>query len=212
MEIKWLGHACFLLTGDHSRVITDPFNADVGYPVPAVTADVVTISHEHYDHNYVQAVSGHPQVVRGAGEHVIGSVRITGFNAFHDNVRGTQRGANTIFVIQMDGLRLCHLGDLGHPLTAAQVAKLGRVDVLLVPVGGKFTVDAQTAAQVVRNIKPAIVVPMHYGLPFVRLPLAPVEDFTHLFDQVEHRDVLTITAANLPTTTSVVVLAPPRRN
>lgn len=209
MEIKWFGHACFLLTGNKVRVVTDPFNAEVGYPVPTVAADVVTVSHEHFDHNYVQAVQGQPQVVRGAGEHTVAGTRIIGCSAFHDAAGGKQRGANTIFVIEMDGVRVCHLGDLGHPLTPAQVQALGRVDVLLVPVGGKFTIGADTAARLVAGIKPAIAVPMHYGLPHVHLPLAPVEDFTRLFEQVTRQDVLAITPDKLPTPTQVVVLTPP---
>lgn len=206
MQIKWLGHACFLIAGEGARVVTDPFNEEVGYPLPAVEADVVTVSHEHFDHNYVRAVKGRPQVVREPGEHTAGAVRIKGIPTFHDGSEGALRGNNTVFVIEMDGLRVCHLGDLGHMLDAGQLKELGPVDVLLVPVGGMFTVDANAAARLVADIKPAVAVPMHYATAAIKLPLAPVQDFTGRFERVTEKDVLEVTKDNLHAPTQIVVL------
>lgn len=207
MQIKWLGHACFLISGNAGRVVTDPFNEEVGYPLPAVEADVVTVSHEHFDHNYVRAVRGNPKVVREPGECHCGEIKIKGVPTFHDASEGALRGKNTVFVIEMDGLKVCHLGDLGHLLDTGQLAELGPVDVLLVPVGGTFTIDAGTAARLVADIKPALAVPMHYATSAIKLPLTPVGDFTAHFERVSEKDVLEVAKGNLPVPTEVVVLS-----
>lgn len=182
MKLKWLGHAAFLLTAaDGTRVLADPYNAEVGYKVPLDEADYVTVSHEHFDHNSVQNVPGTPQAVRGEGPHSLGPVKAVGVATWHDDAGGSKRGPNTAFRFDFSEpegtLSVCHLGDLGHQLTPEQLAEIGEVDVLLVPVGGRFTVDAAGAREVVEALRPRVVVPMHYKTRALSFPLAPVDDF-----------------------------------
>jgi len=208
MKIEWLGHACFLLTSDSGvKVLTDPFDEKVGYPPPAVETDVVTVSHQHFDHNATHLLPGHPVVVEGAGEHAAAGVAIRGVGVFHDPDRGAKRGPNTVFIIGMDGLNVCHLGDLGHPLSAEQAAEIGRVDVLCVPVGGFYTIDAKTAHAVVEQLKPAVILPMHYKYDTkVDLPIAPVDDFLQYYPGAERQKFLTLEKDSLPAEPRVVVL------
>ncbi|MDO8672762.1 MAG: MBL fold metallo-hydrolase, partial [Dehalococcoidia bacterium] len=131
MEITCLGHACFRIKGSDATIVTDPYNESVGYTLGMPTADIVTVSHSHGDHSYVQGVSGSPQVVEGPGEFQIAGVRFTGISTFHDDEGGAKRGQNTVYVIEIDGLKVCHLGDLGHIPTAQQIEQLNGVDVLM---------------------------------------------------------------------------------
>lgn len=163
MNIKWLGHACFKLTSEKGTVIvTDPFDESVGYPMPNVKADIVTSSHSHFDHNYFKAVKGNFDIVDTVGEHNIKGINIKGVNTFHDDEHGAKRGKNIVFVFDIDGIRVCHMGDLGHVLTEKQVEEIGPVDVLLIPVGGYYTIDAKQAVEVMNQLKPKITIPMHY--------------------------------------------------
>jgi L-ascorbate metabolism protein UlaG (beta-lactamase superfamily) len=155
MEITWLGHSCFKLKGKQSTVITDPFSPAIGYTLGKVTADIVTVSHPHPGHSYVQGVADEPRILKSPGEYESGGVLSVGVHTFHDNEKGAQRGKNTVFVIDVDDVMICHLGDLGHVLTAEQVAEINGVDVLLIPVGGVSTIDAVQAAQVVRQLETA---------------------------------------------------------
>jgi L-ascorbate metabolism protein UlaG (beta-lactamase superfamily) len=193
MKLKWFGHASYLLVSEGgTRIVIDPFNAEVGYRVPLDEADYVTVSHEHFDHNSVQNVPGTPTVLRGPGEHQAGDVRVLGIATDHDNAGGSKRGHNTVFCFDVPAsaaaagqqpaadtasIRVCHLGDLGHQLTEEQVAALAQVDMLLIPVGGTYTLDPVGAARQVRAIRPRVVVPMHYKTPALAFPLRPVEDF-----------------------------------
>ncbi|MQL51596.1 MBL fold metallo-hydrolase [Desulfofundulus thermobenzoicus] len=207
MQIHWLGHACFLVTtGSGKRIITDPFDQRVGYPPPAVPADIVTVSHQHFDHNAVQVVPGSPAVVQETGEHVFGDIKITGHPSYHDQSRGSQRGENIIFVIETEGLRLCHVGDLGHRLEDDRVKALGEIDILMIPVGGYYTIDAAEAAAVVEQLAPAYVLPMHYKTASLDLPIAPVDHFLRYFPEHEEREVLIVEAGNLPVQMRVVRL------
>jgi L-ascorbate metabolism protein UlaG (beta-lactamase superfamily) len=162
MEITWLGHSCFRLKGKQVTVITDPYSLGLGYTLGKVSAEIVTISHQHPGHSYVQGVSGEPRIIKGPGEYEAGGVLTVGVHTHHDNEKGGQRGKNTVYVIDVDDVIICHLGDIGHVLTAEQVADIDGVDVLLVPVGGASTIDAAQAAQIVRQLEPKIVIPMHY--------------------------------------------------
>ena len=162
MEITWLGHSCFRLKGKQATVITDPFSPAIGYTLGKVTADIVTVSHPHPGHSYIQGVAGELRVLKSPGEYESGGVLTVGVHTFHDNEKGVQRGKNTVFVIDVDDVMICHLGDLGHVLTAEQVAEIDGVDVLLIPVGGVSTIDAVQAAQIVRQLEPKIIIPMHY--------------------------------------------------
>jgi L-ascorbate metabolism protein UlaG (beta-lactamase superfamily) len=180
MKIRWLGHACFLITsGGGLRVITDPYavGGGINYSPIKETADVVVVSHDHGDHNNVAAVQGKPEVVKGPGTKTAEGIRFRGIATSHDASHGTQRGSNTVFCFTIDDLKLCHLGDLGHVLSPAQVTEIGAVDILFVPVGGFFTIDATVANQVCDQLNPKIVIPMHFKTPKCAYPIAGVEDF-----------------------------------
>ncbi|MCR4399378.1 MAG: MBL fold metallo-hydrolase [Syntrophomonadaceae bacterium] len=206
MKIFWYGHACFLLQSEGCRLVTDPFGPEVGYPMPGLSADIVTVSHEHYDHNAVKAVRGKPTVIRGAGSHEAAGVRVTGIPTYHDRSHGKERGTNTVFIIEMEGIRIVHLGDLGHVLSFEQVEGIGAVDVLLVPVGGRFTIDAEEAAATVSQLRPRITIPMHFQTPHLSFELAPVEGFLRRFERVTKVPYLEIDADKLDEEQRVVVL------
>ncbi len=209
MKIQWLGHSCFYLTSQAgTRVLCDPFDPKIGYPAPAVEADIVTTSHKHSDHNYTQVVKGKFLQIDSPGRHVVDDVEITGFVTFHDEAGGKQRGQNLIFRILMDGICILHCGDLGHPLTPEQVKALGGVDVLLLPVGGYYTIDPAAATKVVQQLSPRMVIPMHYKTDSVDMPIAPVEDFLRTQARVSRmaQSTLEIALQDLPAETTTMVL------
>ncbi|HOP94262.1 MAG: MBL fold metallo-hydrolase [Dictyoglomaceae bacterium] len=178
MKIRWFGHSCFLFTNSQGKkIITDPFDTSVGYPLPEVEADIVTVSHSHFDHNAINIVKGKPIAIEGEGESSIYDITIKGISTYHDEEKGKKRGTNTIFIIETDGIRITHLGDLGHNLTEEHKEKIGRVDILCIPVGGTFTIDAEGAAKIVEFLKPKIVIPMHYKTPHSRLDIDTVDKF-----------------------------------
>ncbi|MDP1722475.1 MAG: MBL fold metallo-hydrolase [Candidatus Gottesmanbacteria bacterium] len=166
MDITYLGHSSFKLRGKAATVVTDPYGSNIGLTFPKhVEADIVTVSHQHEDHNALRLVEGNPFIVTGPGEYEIKGVGVVGLGVYHDDQKGAKRGKNTIYRIEIDGLSVVHLGDLGHELTAADVDSLDGVDILLVPVGGVYTIDASVAAKIVGEIEPTIVIPMHYNRP-----------------------------------------------
>jgi L-ascorbate metabolism protein UlaG (beta-lactamase superfamily) len=177
MDVFWLGHSCFRIRGKGSTIIVDPFSPDMGYTLGKPEADIVLVSHQHPSHNYVQGVGGEHRVLEGPGEYEIGGVFVTGVASFHDDQSGAARGKNTMYVIEMDGVTICHLGDLGHALASKTVAELGSPDVLLLPVGGVSTIDAVGAAEVMRRLGPKWVVPMHYKTPGLYRDLQTVDKF-----------------------------------
>ncbi len=180
MKISWLGHSCFKIEDDSGKVIvTDPFDESVGYPLPKIRADVVVVSHDHHDHNNVKAVGGDPTVVRGSRKQTAAGIEFEGIATYHDEKKGKLRGKNTIFCFEMDGVRICHLGDLGHQLGEGEVAAMGEVDVMMIPVGGTFTLDGEGAKKVAGQIKPRIVIPMHFKTPAVppSFGIYPADDF-----------------------------------
>jgi len=208
MEISWLGHSCFRLKGRQATVITDPFSPDLGYSLGKPTARIVTVSHQHPGHSYIEGIGGNPKPVIGPGEYEISNVLIIGIATFHDTDRGKIRGKNTIYLIEMDEISVCHLGDLGHVLTDEQVEELGNVDVLLVPVGGVSTINASMAAEIVRQLEPRVVVPMHYKTQALDRELEPVAMF---LKEIGAHDVtpqakLSLTKTSLPLSTEVVLL------
>jgi len=208
MDINWLGHSCFRIKGSHATVITDPYSPDLGYSLGKPTAHIVTVSHQHSGHSYTQGISGEPKLVAGPGEYEISDVLIIGIAAFHDNEGGRKRGRNTVYLIELDEVSVCHLGDLGHVLTTQQVEEIGNVDVLLLPVGGVSTINAPMAAEVVRQLEPKAVVPMHYQTPALNRELEPVERFLKEIGvkEVNSQPKLSCTKSNLPASTQVFLL------
>jgi L-ascorbate metabolism protein UlaG (beta-lactamase superfamily) len=180
MKVKWLGHACFLvISKDGVRIITDPYavGGDINYSPIEETADIVMVSHGHDDHSNVSAVRGTPEVVEGRGTKTAKGIQFRGIATYHDASQGKQRGPNTIFCFTIDDIKLCHLGDLGHVLSPGQVNEIGTVDILFIPVGGFYTIDALAASQVCDQLKPKVVIPMHFKTPKCAYPIAGVEDF-----------------------------------
>ena len=210
MEINWLGHACFRLKGKDVVLITDPYDKPVGYNLGRPQANIVTMSHDHHDHNNAAAIAGNPKLVKGPGEYEIKNVFIKGITTFHDAEDGKARGRNTAYTISIDDVTVCHLGDLGHVLTQGQAEELDGVDVLLVPVGGTYTINAAQAAEVVSILEPKIVIPMHFQTEVLTLgkTLDSVEKFLKEMGQpgVEVQPKLVVTRGSLPDETQVVVL------
>jgi L-ascorbate metabolism protein UlaG (beta-lactamase superfamily) len=211
VKIEWLGHSCFLISLDDSvKIVTDPFDESVGYPTPDVTADVCLVSHDHFDHNCVSVVKGKPQVVKGTGEKEAKQVKFKGVASFHDEKEGSQRGKNTIFTWELGGIKFAHAGDLGVKLSPAQLKEIGTVDVLFLPVGGYYTIDAKTATETVSSLNPKVVIPMHYKMPFMgtNFPIATVEDFLKGKESVikTGKSQVSFTKESLPTKTTVYVL------
>lgn len=210
MEITWFGQAAFKLKGKTATVVADPFDHDfIGLKLPKLEADIITSSHMHSDHNNLNGVSGAGFVANGPGEYEIKGVAFTGVRSWHDDKGGAERGPNTIFTFYIDGVRIAHLGDLGQSqLTDAQLEEIGDTDVVLVPVGGTFTIDAPRAAKVVAQLEPRIVVPMHYALPGLKVELEPVDHFLKEMGQEGVAPVakLSVSADKLPEETQVVVL------
>ncbi|HEY81842.1 MAG TPA: MBL fold metallo-hydrolase [Dehalococcoidia bacterium] len=211
MKVKWLGHAAFLITSDAGiRIITDPYarREDLSYGEIKEPADIVTVSHDHSDHGNIAAVRGNPAVVRGTAE--VKGIKLKGIPAYHDEVQGGKRGNNTIFCFEVDGVKVCHLGDLGHQLSAKQVAEIGKVDVLLVPVGGFYTIDATTATQVCRQLAPKVIIPMHFKTDKCAFPISGVDEFLKGKEKVSRLDTSQVEfkPGELPESTQIMVLKP----
>jgi L-ascorbate metabolism protein UlaG (beta-lactamase superfamily) len=209
VDITWLGLSCFRIRGSQAVIITDPFPPGLGYTLGKQTADIVTVSHPHPSHSYDQGINSEHRLVRGPGEYEISGVLILGISTYHDSVKGQSRGKNTIYLMEIDGVNVLHLGDLGHVLSDEQVEEIGNVDVLLLPVGGVSTINAAMAAEVMRKLEPRVVIPMHYKTDKSSRDLEPVENFLKEMGQtqVEPRPKLNVSRTNLPLTTEVVVLS-----
>jgi L-ascorbate metabolism protein UlaG (beta-lactamase superfamily) len=209
MEITWLGYSSFRLKGKNTTVITDPFPPDLGYAIDKQKADLITVSHNHPNHSHTAGVAGEPRIIFRPGEYEISGVLIIGLSTFHDAEGGAVLGKNTVFAIEVDDVTVCHLGDLGSPLTSAQVEELGNVDVLLVPVGGGPTITASQAAALIRSMEPKIVIPMHYKTLTLTKELDPVDKFLKEMGlaEVVTQPKINVTRATLPPTTQVMVLS-----
>ena len=212
MDITWLGHACFRIRGKQATIVTDPYSPELGYSSGKLTANIITVSHQHPGHSYVKGIGGEPKIVAGAGEYEISGILIIGIDTFHDGERGKNKGKNTIYLMEIDEVSVCHLGDLGHMLTAEQVEELGNIDVLLLPVGGVSTITAPIATEVVRGLEPKVVIPMHYKTPVIKRELEPVERFLKEMglNQVNSQPKLSVTKSNLPESTQIFVLDYPQ--
>jgi L-ascorbate metabolism protein UlaG (beta-lactamase superfamily) len=213
MKVKWLGHACFLITSrDGLRVITDPYavGGGISYSPIRETADVVVVSHDHGDHNNVSAVLGKPEVVKGSGRKTVKGIEFNRVATSHDTSHGQERGLNTVSCFTLDDLRLCHLGDLGHVLNPGQVTEIGAVDILFISVGGYFTIDASAANQVCDQLKPRVVIPMHFKTPKCAYPIASVEDFLKGRKNIRRvaNSEVEFEREKLPTITETVLLQP----
>ena len=209
MEITWLGHSCFRLKGKQATVITDPYNPGIGYNLGKQTAQIVTVSHTHPGHGYVEGIGGDPKSVSGPGEYEINNVIMLGVPTFHDSEHGAVRGKNTVFLIDIDDVLICHLGDLGHVLTAEQAARLETVDVLLTPVGGGNSIDAQQAAEIIRRLDPKIVIPMHYKTEDLARDINTEERFLKELGahDIVPQPKLNVTKASLPPILQVALLS-----
>ncbi|MFP4461771.1 MAG: MBL fold metallo-hydrolase [Thermotogota bacterium] len=195
MKIRWLGHSCFEIKTSF-YILTDPFDDSLSYPFNPGEIQIITESHQHHDHNAHDRVPGDPAIVKTPGEHAFDEVLIKGYQSFHDKVEGEKRGDNIIFQIVSEGITITHLGDLGHMLERDTVEKLYYTDMLMIPVGGTYTIDANEAVKVIELIKPKVVVPMHYKTDYCDFPIDPLSKFTDAFDW-ETKEVRTLELDNL---------------
>ncbi len=212
MDISWLGHSCFRIRGRDVAVVTDPYERGLGYPALKLTADIVTISHDHPNHANraaVQSASGRLRALVGPGEYEVGGALVEGVQTYRDKVKGKEHGKNTAFLVHIEDVSVCHLGDLGHSLDAAQIDALKDADILLIPVGGACTIDAAEAVEIVSQLEPKVVIPMHYGMP--SLNLESVERFCKEMAATDAATLprYSVTKTTLPDETRVVLLAPP---
>ena len=163
MILQWYGHSCFGMTFENGTVlITDPFDDSMQYPLCTARADIALVSHDHFDHNHVQSLAGNPAVVKAAGEYFINGIKITCVPSFHDPDQGAKRGSNLISVIEADGLRIGHLGDLGHMPSVDQLNAIRNLDIMLIPIGGFFTIDTDQAIKIIREANPRCAIGMHF--------------------------------------------------
>ena len=219
MELTYFGHASFLLrAGDGTTILIDPYDTSVGYPLPDVASTAVTVSHEHSDHNHVQTAKGSPKVIRGLVregkewakvEERVGQVRLTTVPTFHDPSNGAERGRNAIFIFEVDGMRVVHAGDLGHALDAEQARAVGRPDVLMIPVGGYYTIGPAEAEAVIPALNPRLVIPMHYKTEVnAGWPIGSVDDFISGKAKVSRQgQTVKLSRETLPAEPSIWVLA-----
>ena len=183
MKIRYLGHSCFEFTeSTGTTIVTDPYG-DVGFSMPKTRAEAVTVSHPHFDHNNVKAVDGNPVIFDREGQYEIGGVDLTAIKSYHDDENGAKRGENLIFKFRMDGVEVCHLGDLGEECSSSLIEALLPIHVLLIPVGGNYTLDARQAKEYVDRIMPSYVIPMHYKTKGLEIDVEKPDDFIDLFDE-----------------------------
>ena len=214
MKIEWIGHACFKITSETGlSIITDPYETGfrdiMSYDPVNTNTDIVTISHEHGDHNHVQAVKGKPQIIRGSGTQNVKGIQFKGIPSYHDSVEGAQRGPNTIFTYEVDGIRIAHLGDLGHPLSPGTLAELGGTDILLIPTGGPgATLELQEAIDLWEDLKPPVVIPMHFKTAKCSFPKYSADDLINLRTAARKtgNSFLTFSKDKLPPPTEILIL------
>jgi L-ascorbate metabolism protein UlaG (beta-lactamase superfamily) len=213
LDITWLGHSCFRIKGKEAVLVTDPCHPSLGYSLGKLQADIVTMSHFHPGHSYTEAISNDFKVISGPGEYELKGTFITGTVTFHDAEKGSKLGKNTVYLIEFDGMTLCHLGDLGHLPDSDLTEALGEIDVLFLPVGGVTTIGGSVAAEIVRSLSPKVVIPMHYRTPSLVGELEPVDRFLKELGLKEtvSQLKLSVNRANLPLTTQVIVLDYPHK-
>lgn len=217
VKLTYFGHATFLLESDGTSILIDPYNEQCGYPLPEVSPAAVVVSHEHFDHSYVQMATGSPAIIRALRDggkdwadvnERIGPVALTTVRTYHDGAQGGERGRNAMLIFEAEGLRLVHSGDLGHTLSSDQTKALGRVDALLIPVGGHYTIGPKEADVVVGQLRPRVVVPMHYKTEVTAgWPIGPVDPFLSGKLRVKRQDrSVVLNAGALPADTEIWVL------
>lgn len=215
MKITWLGHACFKIQGKDVIIVTDPYNPKIGLRKPSTKADILLISHDHDDHNFKSAITENPFIIDGPGEYELKHVMIQGIEAYHDKLKGKKRGTTTLYSFQMEGVNFVHLGDIGHVTTDYQVEHLGDVDILFIPIGGKYTIGTKSATKIINAIEPRIVIPMHFKVPGLTLDIADNKEFCEEMgvDTSATQDVYKVSKRELPQEeTQVVVLQPQKIN
>lgn len=206
LKITYIAHSSFLIeTNSGVKILTDPYDASVGYKLFNIEADIVTTSHKHFDHAYLGALKGNYVLVDKPQEYNIKGVKVRGIKTFHDNEHGKKRGENIVFVIE-DEFKIAHLGDLGHELEKKQIDEIGSIDILLVPVGGVFTIDAKSAYNVVKSLSPKIIIPMHYKTDKLKFDLGKLNEFTKWFAKVELAKSYVIDIKDIPDHQRVIVL------
>lgn len=215
MEITYIGHSCFKLKGKETTIVIDPYDPKIGYKMPKTDADILLVTHHHFDHNNTAAVANYSHLIDSPGEYEIKGTFIRGIQTFHDDQQGAERGGQTIFEMEIDGVNVVHLGDLGHELSKEALEKISDVNVLLIPVGGAYTINAKTAAKVVSSLEPGYVIPMHYKTDDLT-GIDQLEPVTKFLDEmgldektVRKEDKLKISSKNdIPEETEVIVLNP----
>ncbi len=211
MKIKWLGHSCFVLeTKDGIKILTDPYESGgyggaVGYGKIDEEANIVTVSHSHADHNSVESVPGKFDVVKDESQRNFNGINIRGVKTFHDNCGGKARGENIVYVIEAEGLNICHLGDLGEVLSDEKAQEIGSIDILMIPVGGHFTIGPADADAVAEKLDPKIVIPMHYKTEVLDFPIAPVDEYLENKKSFEVLDSYEIEFSTLPAEKKIIV-------
>jgi L-ascorbate metabolism protein UlaG (beta-lactamase superfamily) len=214
MKIKWYGHAAFLITSEQGiKIVTDPYESgayggQLAYGKIKDQADIVLVSHDHADHNDTKSLPGSPQVIKGSGTKTGKGISIKGIPTYHDPSKGSERGSNTIFTFSVDGIQVCHLGDLGHILSDKELSEIGPVDLLLIPVGGYFTIDPKEATRVSEQLKPKILIPMHFKTEKCGFPIAPIEEFLKGKSNLKQPKTseVSLNKATLPQQMEIVVL------
>ena len=214
MQITWHGQSLFQITTSPEknvqvRIVIDPFNKSIGLRVPKLEADIVLVTHQHHDRNNVAAVAGSPFLIEGPGEYEVKNIFIQGILSSHDKAQGKERSTNTIYTVDSENIKLCHLGDFGQKeLTEEQLEKIGRVDVLMIPIGGTYTLSAKEAAKIMSQLEPKITIPMHYALPKLKVKLESLDKFLKVFGikSLVPINKLSIKKKDLPTEEAKIIV------
>lgn len=207
MIIKWLGHSSFFIQSSGVSLITDPFNPSIGLSFPDISANIITISHDHFDHSYREGIKGNPQIIDSAGDYELNNIQIEGIKSFHDSQNGTIRGNNIIFKYNIEDMNIAHLGDLGHILSDEQINNLIPTDIVMIPVGGTYTIGPDDAIKVIRQINPKIIIPMHYHTSNLEISSLSTLDTFIQKNNLPHETLseLSITKDQLPAKPKIIV-------
>lgn len=213
MDITWLGHSCFRIKGKEVVIITDPVSPSTGYSTGKLRGDIITLSHSHPGHSYLETLEGENKVIKSPGEYEIKGIFVNVFTSFHDNKNGAEKGKNNVVLFEIEGITLCHLGDIGHTVPSSLTEEISDVGVLFIPIGGISTIDGSVAADIVRSLSPKIVVPMHYKTPEEKKDLEPIDKFLKkmAIKEIEPQPKLSVNRSTIPLTTQVIVLKYPNQ-